>query len=115
MIILRRVNAKLESKWIRADTVFSGERILKHKDLWEVFKTNPQGYQIEIAINKYMMDNKKKVYWMPSSGVNVFKRDKLGSRLEGTIKEQSMHLNMMKFAGFFAYWKQVFFFCKNQA
>lgn len=115
MILLSRVNAKLESKWIRADTIFSGERILKRKDLVEVFKMNPHGYQIEIAINKYMMDRKKSVFWMPSSGVNTFKRNKLGSWLQGTIKEQEMHLNMMKFVGFFNYWKQVFFFCRNQA
>ena len=113
MIILRRMKAKLESQWIRADTIFSGERILRRSDLMDVYETNPTGYQIEIAINTYMIKNKKNVYWMPSSGVNVFKRDKVGL-IEGTIKEQTMHLSMMRYAGFLNYLKQTLFFCRKE-
>ncbi len=114
MIILKRINGTLESQWIRADTIFSGERILRKSDLLEIFKTKPKGFQIEIAINKYMMDNHKKVFWMPSSGMNVIKRDKIGW-LKGTIDEQKMHLSMMKYAGFLNYLKQTIFFCRKRA
>ena len=56
------MNGRLESTWFRADTIFSGERIVKKKDFLEVISTlKPSGYQIEIALNKFMMENRKKV------------------------------------------------------
>lgn len=114
MIILRRVFASLESSWFRADTIFSGERILKKDDLFEIFSTlKPKGYQLEIAINTYMIKNHKNVYWMPSSAINVFKRTKIGL-IKGQIKELIMHHQMMKFAGFFNYIYQVMFFAKEE-
>jgi glycosyltransferase involved in cell wall biosynthesis len=53
MLILRRISP-LEAKFIRADIIFSGERILKRHDLIKIFQMKPVGYQLEIAINHYM-------------------------------------------------------------
>jgi hypothetical protein len=113
MVILRRIYSSLEAKWIRADIIFSGERILRRSDLIKVFRTNPIGYQIEIAINKYMIKNHKKVFWMKSSAKNIFKRKKVGF-LKGFISEQKMHFSLMKFNGVLEYLYQIVFFARQE-
>ena len=67
MIILRRVKAAIHARLSRGDVLFLGERILKTADLREVLALNPDQYQIEIAINRSMLQKQKRVYWMPSS------------------------------------------------
>lgn len=113
MIILRRI---IESKFlslIRHDIVMSGQRILKTKDLKEVFKKQFKGYQLEMSINDYMMKKNKKVYWMPLSTSNpkkVFKH--------GLINSLSFYISTIKgfisYSGFNGYLKQITTFCKHQ-
>src|SRR5271157_1148191 len=59
MIILKRIHDHFGAKITRGDILVSGERILKKSDLLEVLKMNPRHFQIETAINLYMMNNKK--------------------------------------------------------
>ena len=73
MIILRRVKAAIHARVSRGDVLFSGERILKTADLHEVLASNPDQYQIEMAINRSMLQQQKRVYWMPSSARNTLK------------------------------------------
>ena len=113
MIILKRINAHWRTYWQRAHTIFSGERILKKTDLLVVFRNKPRGYQLEIAINKYMMDNKKEVRWIPSSAVNIFKNKKVGF-IHGEIKDLLMHWTMIQYAGFLNYIHQILFFCRKK-
>ena len=42
------------------------------------FTLPASSYQLEVIINKYMKDNLKTVYWMPSSARNSYKISKLG-------------------------------------
>ncbi len=78
MIILCRVHTNIQGAWQRANTIFSGERILKTEDLKRVLHTKPKpvGYQLEIAINGYIIQSNKRAYWIPSSAINHFKRIK---------------------------------------
>lgn len=114
MIILRRI---IESKFlslIRHDIVMSGQRILKTKDLREVFQKQFKKYQLEMSINDYMMKKNKKAYWMPLSTSNpkkVFKH--------GLINSLSLYTDVIKgfvsYSGFNGYLKQIATFCKQQA
>lgn len=78
MIILRRMNSGIHSKLNRGDILYAGERILKRNDLKAILTHPARGYQLEVLINKYMKDNRKSVYWMPSSARNTYKMNKLG-------------------------------------
>lgn len=51
----------------RIACIFSGERVLKTDDLKAVLAEKPKGYQLEAAINQYMMKNHKKAVWVKSS------------------------------------------------
>lgn len=113
MIVLRRVNAPFFMRLIRGDILVPGERILKKEDLQKILNDKPKGYQLEFAINKYMLDNKKNVYWMPSSALNTYPTMKFGL-LTGLQKTISMNANIVSYLGFFNYLKQVLFFCRKR-
>jgi glycosyltransferase involved in cell wall biosynthesis len=113
MIILRRNKTVLSIKLTRADVVFSGEKILKRKDLLRVFTLKPQLYQIEVAINEYMIRHRKRVYWISSSAQNIFKTEKFGL-LPGIWGELVMHKSMIDYIGLFSYVRQRLFFCHKR-
>lgn len=113
MIIMRRIYSIFSTRLSRSDILFTGERILRKKDLIEILKTNPQGYQLEIAINKYMADHNKIIYWMLSSALSTFKVKKVGI-FTGLINELNMILVIIKFAGLKEYLRQILFFCHNK-
>lgn len=112
MIILRRVEDETVaiSHWLRHDIIFSGQRILRTEDLRNVFKTNVTGYQLENAINTYMIKGRRKVYWMPFSIHNKHKTAKWG--LFGGLKQGfssvPYYVNKM------GLW-QTLFFCRDKA
>lgn len=78
MIILRRSADSTAPAWTRQDIVTSGQRILRKADLEQIFHNYPSGYQLEWAINTYMIRNRKKVYWMPFSIHNKWRHEKYG-------------------------------------
>ncbi|MBD3204648.1 glycosyltransferase [Candidatus Woesearchaeota archaeon] len=90
MIILKRLNSSFHIKLFRANTVLSGERIIKADDLGNILKKNIHGYLLEFAINEYMIKNNKKVFWTPSSAVNSFRAKKWGIK-----KSIKTNLNML--------------------
>lgn len=112
MIILRRINAPWFVKMDRGDVLFSGERILKRKDLEKILKKPVYRYQLEIAINNYMIENKKQVYWAPSSAFNTYKVQKMGL-VNGFIKELDMFFDIIFFAGLQNYVKQIATFARK--
>jgi glycosyltransferase involved in cell wall biosynthesis len=113
MIVLRRFGAP-HCKLSRGDVLFSGERVLRTEDLARILRADPQKYQLEIAINQYMMDHHKLVYWMPSSARNTYKMDKLGLKA-GLAREIMMLRNMMSYRGIGAYVEQFLSFAKKRA
>jgi glycosyltransferase involved in cell wall biosynthesis len=114
MIILRRVDDITSNAWARQDIVTSGQRILKTLDLKRVFQSDFSCYQLEVAMNAYMIKNMKQVYWMPLSIHGPLRMQKWGWK-EGWRQVCSA------VKGYFTYhlvgqllW-QSFFFCKNEA
>jgi glycosyltransferase involved in cell wall biosynthesis len=99
MIILRRIRSPWFVKWYRSDVLLSGERILRTADLKQVLQQNLKSYQLEVAINRYMLKNRKVVRWMPWSAMNTYKVDKLGV-LDGSKKEFRMYVEIVSFVGF---------------
>ncbi|WP_276499773.1 glycosyltransferase family 2 protein [Pontibacter litorisediminis] len=99
MIILRRINSPWFVKWYRSDVLLSGERILRTADLRQVLRQQLKCYQLEVAINRYMLRHKKVVRWMPWSAMNTYKVDKLGV-LDGSRKEFQMYVDIVNYVGF---------------
>ena len=112
MLILRRIKAPWFVKMDRGDILFSGERILKRTDLQAILKKQVQRYQLEIAINHYMLERNKEVFWVPSSASNTFKMKKIG-KLEGFIKELDMFTNIVLFIGLQRYLLQIAVFARK--
>jgi glycosyltransferase involved in cell wall biosynthesis len=113
MLILRRVNSLPLVKLIRADTLLSGERIIKKSHLKKILISGVDGYELEVATNQYFIDNKleHKCFWSPSSAVNNYKFRKL-KFLKGIFKDFKMYLNLIRYIGIRNYFNQVFNFCK---
>lgn len=112
MLILRRIKAPWFFKIDRRDVLFSGERILRKGDLQQVMQHKILGYQLEIAINKYMLQQKKKVRWMAWSASNTPKVKKWGV-ICGVKKEFMMFWEMMEYAGLSAYLTQILIFARK--
>lgn len=116
MVVLRRVNAPLIIKLNRGDVLLPGERILKKIDLQSILEDKvdkPSGFQLEYAINQYMMVNHKNVYWMPSSALNTYPMQKRGF-LKGLYAIFSMQLNILSYIGLKNFIFQELFFCRKK-
>ncbi len=115
MIILRRMTDKtvIFSRWLRHDIIYSGQRILKTHDLNEIYKNKIVGYQIEVAINTYMMRNRKLVYWMPSTIQNLPKQIKWGWT-KGNKNSLSMFKDFVIYAGLRNFIWQTALFCHKK-
>jgi glycosyltransferase involved in cell wall biosynthesis len=113
MLILRRINIGFFPKIIRADTLLSGERILRKEDLIKVIQANVKGYELEVAINQYFIDNNDlNCFWSPSSAVNNYKYRKF-KFLKGIFKDLKMYFSIIKYVGLKNYINQVLTFCKQ--
>jgi glycosyltransferase involved in cell wall biosynthesis len=113
MLILRRMNIGFLPKIIRADTLLSGERILKKKDLVQIIQSKVVGYQLEVATNHYFVNKKfKRCYWSASSAVNNYKYKKF-KFFKGIFKDLKMYYQIISFVGFRNYLKQISSFCKE--
>lgn len=113
MLILRRDSQSAFVTAIRHDILMSGERILKTKDALAVFKKPPSGYQLEVAINFYMMDHNKHCYWQQSSFHNSYKLYKWTLQ-EAIKKHKDEILGYVSYDGPIKYLQQLKNFCKNE-
>lgn len=113
MLILRRITAPWFFKIDRRDVLFSGERILKKEDLQKTLQHKVSGYQLEIAINRYMLQQKKKVRWVAWSASNTHKIKKWGLAY-GVRREIGMFREMIIYSGFMEYLKQILFFARKR-
>ncbi len=112
MVIFSRNTLRLITKFNRFDLIYSGERVLRKKDLFEVFKTKPTKFQLEIAINKYMTDAQKNVFYFSSSNVNPPKASKLG-KFSGLIEDLKMFKQVFSYSPR-NYLLQTLFFCRKK-
>lgn len=114
MIILKRIREKFLVRLIRMDTVLSGQRILRLSDLKKVLDKRITNYDLEVAINEYMMNNRKKVYWMPTSAVNTERTEKWG--IKHSVKTNfEMFFGFLKYPGISSLTRQLCFFAKRRA
>jgi glycosyltransferase involved in cell wall biosynthesis len=113
MLILRRINALFYIKFYRADVLFTGERILKKKDLNAILEGPVERWQLESAINTWMYKNNKKVYWVPHSGINKQKFMKWGI-FDGLKLDFRTFTDMISATGFNNFIRQILFFARNE-
>jgi glycosyltransferase involved in cell wall biosynthesis len=87
MLILRQVDEPRIIKMLRGDVLVTGERILRKNDLEEILENKVDRWELESAINHYMHQRKKIVYWIPFSGRNTYKPFKWGLNNYNLIKD----------------------------
>jgi glycosyltransferase involved in cell wall biosynthesis len=113
MLILRRTNASWFVKMERGDVLLSGERVLKKQDLYNILNQGVDRYQLEVAINRYMQKNKRKVMWVAWSATNTYKIDKLGM-MKGSRKELKMYADIIQYLGLMNMLKQIMSFARKE-
>ena len=106
-------NNKFVDELLRKYIFLGGNRILRKTDLEAVEKSNPYGYQLEVAINKHMVENHRKVFWTKCSAFNPHKAKKF-SFIEGMKKDLKMELSIISFLGYLGYLKQMILFCRKE-
>jgi len=111
MIIFNRTTPRLMTKINRFDLIYSGERVIKKIDLEKAI-INATKFQLEIALNTYMMRNKKNIYYFSASHTNLAKTKKLGP-LEGLKEDLRMFWQVCSFDPW-NYFAQTLFFCRNK-
>ena len=113
MVLLRRMSAGLHARLLRGDLLFTGERVLKTADLRAVLACQPTGYQLEIAVNAYMIDHGRTVRWAPSSARNILKIEKQHS-IHGLMADMWMARSMLSHSGVRGYAYQYLFFAHKR-
>lgn len=113
MLILRRINALFYIKLYRADILFTGERILRKSDLSIILKGPVERWQLESAINTWMYKNRKKVFWVPHSGINKQKFMKWGL-IDGIRLDLRTFADMISATGFNNFIRQILFFAREE-
>jgi glycosyltransferase involved in cell wall biosynthesis len=114
MLILRRINSLPLVKLIRADTLLSGERLIKKNHLRKILNSEVKGYELEIATNQYFINNKlnTKCRWVKSSAVNNYKFRKR-KIIKGLLKDANMYFRIIKCVGIRNCIKQMKSFCNQ--
>jgi glycosyltransferase involved in cell wall biosynthesis len=115
LIILRRVNSSKFVKLIRADTLLSGERIIKKNHLINILQSGVKNYELEVATNRYFIKNDllEKCFWSKSSALNNYKYNKYNFFI-GIFNDIKMYVNLIKYVGIINFKKQIFEFCKHE-
>lgn len=111
MVIFNRTTPRIITKLNRFDLIYSGERVMKKTDLTSAIQNATQ-FQLEIALNTYMMRNKKNIYYFDASHTNLAKSKKLGF-LDGVREDIKMFWQVCSFDPW-NYFAQTLFFCRNK-
>ncbi|MFZ2026141.1 MAG: glycosyltransferase [Microgenomates group bacterium] len=111
MVIFNRTTPRIITKLNRFDLIYSGERVMKKADLALAIQNATQ-FQLEIALNTYMMRNKKNIYYFDASHTNLAKSKKLGF-LDGVREDVKMFWQVCSFDPW-NYFAQTLFFCRNK-
>jgi len=101
-------------QFINKNLFLSGQRVLRKKDLVNVYaKHKPRGYQLEVAINDYMLRHKKHVFHMRTSSFNPHKTQKYGFII-GLFRDLAMEVQLIAYLGFPRYARQLLYFGKEE-
>jgi glycosyltransferase involved in cell wall biosynthesis len=96
----------------RGDILFSGQRIVTKEDIARTISLKPKGYQLEVAMNKVLRQQKRRVgALMSTSFTNTYKYKKWG-HIGGWYREIAMAWSLVRFAGIGEYLTQVLTFAK---
>jgi glycosyltransferase involved in cell wall biosynthesis len=103
------------NKLIRADIIFSGERILRKTDLIEVFSEfRPKSYELELSIDLYMKKLRKNTCWYYNFAQNPTKVVKQGI-MSGWVDQIKMDYQVLiKQMGFVKLLLFSFNFCREK-
>jgi hypothetical protein len=109
MLLLRRVNKDPLTRLVRGDITVTGERIVRRSDLIQVLESQPvQGFQLEVALNQFMLEQEKDVRWSPVSSTGMISLRKMGF-WAGMKKELQMFPAIFRYIGFRKMMRQIFF------
>ncbi len=98
----------------RGDIIFSGQRIVTKEDVTKTISLKPKGYQLEIAMNKVLRQQKRRIGALMSTGMtNTYKYKKWGY-VGGWYRELAMAWSLIRFAGIREYLSQVLTFAKTE-
>lgn len=112
MVVFSRKTPRLITKLNRFDLIYTGERILKKRDIVTILEKGVSMFQLEIAINTYMMRNHKKIFYFSASHTNLAKTGKLGF-IEGVREDIVMFWQVCSFDPW-NYFAQTLFFCRKE-
>lgn len=112
MVVFSRNTPRLITKLNRFDLIYTGERILRKSDLLKILKEGVSQFQLEIAINTFMMRNNKHIYYFNASHVNLPKSGKFGL-VSGIMEDLKMFWQVCSFDPI-NYFLQTFFFCRTE-
>ncbi len=113
MLILKSTQGTLITRVCRQDIVLSGARILKKSDLNSIARLKPHGYQLEVAINAYMIDHVKSVRFCRFSAYNTLRSEKIGM-LPATFGLMKLLKDVYDYRGYIDYIRQLFTFCHRE-
>lgn len=114
MLLLFRTGRILVSRLLRFSQVFTGERILSTHDLRQVFQYQPQGFQLEIAINYYMEQKQKPVICYDVESRNTYKVGKYPNKLDAVQADLAQCQEILEFKGWRCVLSQLAFFGRNR-
>lgn len=87
MLIFRRSDDPVHYKVVRADVLFSGERILRTAVLQEIYKKRKfEKYQLELFINDMLTQLEGQVYWVPLQSKNPDKLEKWSTKKSDAVQ-----------------------------
>jgi|SRR5579885_354206 len=112
MLILKRETDPWFAKLVRAHITATGERILRTEDLLKAYHSKPKKYQLEFAIDFYMVEQHKQVYWVHWTAQNTLKTKKIGM-LKGITADLAMYFHMTSF-GYIKTCINIATFCRNE-
>ncbi|MBX3048735.1 MAG: glycosyltransferase family 2 protein [Anaerolineales bacterium] len=110
MLIFFRTAEAWWAMAVRANDLFSGERIVRRSDLLDVLRSEEvEGYQLEVAINSYMIENKRNVERSPLYCRSVLTAEKVGWQA-GMEKESKMFRSIFDYLGLTGLVRQMLWF-----
>jgi len=110
MVLLARKDSPMGSRVLRWQILLGGERILRKNDLLALYTQRPvHKFQIEVALNQYMIDHGKSVRHFPYSGRNTFGWQK-HPMTYFVSKYSRMTVQVVSAYGLWAYLYQTVFF-----
>lgn len=113
MVIFRKKTASLLARFDRRDLVLSGDRLVRTRELNEALGPSVSGFQLEVAVNEYMMRHEREVRWISWRAENTRKIEKY-SLVRGIVREVTMLRNVIEHVGVTGFARQLLFLGRRE-